>query len=318
MSKITVCAVGFDGLDICVAENIRKFYIELGCRIIISNTPLSADILVILRGMVPKLDCQSYQQVHMYNYVGQDRSQMLLENVNKLICLEAAPSLSKLRPILRPPIVVKNIQTWHPVYPSIWKLSICEPDYGVTHVGNYKPIKKNEPDVVQAELLSALKIDSGYVWGRGWQNHLPLRLTRGPVSLWKVPRIFSRSIVTLGVRYPYQREHNLISSRLWMAPINGCPVVSQEPSISFELPGVYFANYSSAVTQYGINCKIERKQLALQAEQFWANHTADVFRQIAIYMEDVKALTRWNTKHLSANFVYILKISLRKLKSAFE
>jgi hypothetical protein len=118
-AKLIASIVNFDGIDFCVAENVRQFYTRLGCVPVVSRTIVDADILVILRGSCDLVDCSKYQEVHVFNYVGQNRSRMVLKNVRRLVYIEVSSSLESWRPSAdRAPDLI--IRARHPVYPELW------------------------------------------------------------------------------------------------------------------------------------------------------------------------------------------------------
>jgi hypothetical protein len=296
MNSPLVNIVGFDGLDGCVTENVRHLYRRLGCRVVVGRVPVSADILVILRGSPAELDCSRYGSVHLYNYVGQDRAGARLVGAREVVLVEASLSLAELRPKFIDCGKIDTIRAWHPVYGRPWTSRPTRVRFNFVHVGNYKPVAAGTtPDAPNFALLSALKAGEGPVWGNGWNALLPLEICRGPVPLWKVPRIYRQSRAAYGVRYPFQRTHQLISSRFWMAPLNGCVVVSDEATLDRNLPGVYFDSLDRA-GEFARSGDA-RRELMREAAVFWRDYTHSLEREFRFRIMQVPC----GSTHLSAS-----------------
>ena len=316
MNKIA-CIASLDGLDNCVAENTKKSYRDLGFVTIVGTGIVGADILVLLRGGISKtIDCSCYQTVHVYNYVGQDNSQIILENVKHLVLIEHQVSLEPLRPKAdrRPDAVIR---ARHAVFPQLWQQEPRQIRCLVSHVGNYKQLTTcGALDAPQQELINHMNGVGADVWGRGWQTILSSAKIHRAVSLWAVPRIFASANVTLGLRYPYQRQHDLISSRYWLAPLTGCPVVSAEPALHQDVPGVMFASYDNCGSfRLGHN---DRRLLAKRTASYWSDLTDSLQSQLRENMRSIQHETPYRFGHAKIWFQHEINMFLRRTKSRIE
>lgn len=290
-------------------------YRRLGLHPVVGRRLVDADVLVLLRGVKAcEIDCSGYQAVHVFNYVGQDYSTIRLTNVNRLLLVERQATLSLWRPRAdRPPDVI--VPGWHPVYPRLWKHRPRQPAIQASHVGNFKPIRdRHALDWSQHKLIECLSQNSMAVWGRGWKGCLPPRCIKGSISLWRVPALFSMTSATLGLRYPNQRRHDLISSRYWLAPLVGCPVVSDEQPLRETLPGVLFASYDIARSL--TLSDPERKRLTDESEHFWQDRTLALERALAADLYNVRAVVPPGLTHMQMQATYRFGVWARRLKSA--
>lgn len=306
----------FDGIDFCVAENVRKFYQRLGCLPVLARTALPADILVILRGSGTEIDCRDYQEVHVFNYVGQSRSGLRLRNVCSLVYIESQPSLERLRPQSdREPSLI--VPARHPVYPELWRTDLRPIRYGCCHIGNYKRLSSGTTvDEVQQCLIDYITTTRSPVWGRGWDNILPKACRMGSVSLWKVLTLYAKSRVSLGLRYPYQRDHRLISSRYWLASLNGCPTVSEEPPLDVDMPGIIFRPYATS-NELSLSMP-ERHSLVEAATDYWQRVTRRMEDALRPRIESLCPRPRSPWQLRLARLRYANEVVLRKIKSALE
>ncbi len=301
----------------CVAANTELLYRRLRTTPIMGRSIVAADLLVLLRGAGRMdIDCAPYQSVHVFNYVGQDRSQIRLRNVRHLVVIEHQPSMRGLRPSAdRLPDAV--ISGRHAVYPELWRREPDEIRTPSCHIGNYKPISGPfGSDPCQSNLVRELAASRLPVWGRGWNAVLDHRCLRGSVSLWRVPRIFAKARSTLGLRYPYQREHDLISSRYWLAPLAGCPVLSDEPALLDAVPGTLFGPYSSW-DQINLSTS-DRRSLAEEAARFWADRTSVLEDALRSEVRRLEPRTGTLIPQLGIRARYAVEVLARKAKSALE
>lgn len=315
--KLIANIVNFDGIDFCVAENVRQFYTRLGCVPVVARSIVEADILVILRGSCDMVDCSKYQEVHVFNYVGQNRSRMVLRNVQRLVYIEVSPSLESWRPSVdRPPDLV--IAARHPVYPELWTRRIIDIEHEITHVGNYKRIGSGQSgaDQIQQKMVEFVTKHQIPVWGRNWGGVLPESCLMGPVSLWKVLDLYAQTRISLGIRYPEQRTHRLISSRYWLATLNGCPILSDEDSTGDEIPGVIFRPYDHSL-EYSASLH-DRMILAENARMFWIKETLAMEESLRPRIGSLSPVTSATRQHLTVRFKYFAEVMARKVKSRIE
>ena len=287
-NKPTVSIASLDGIDFCVMENIRHLYSKLGASCIIGRRAMPADVLVLVRGTTAEINCDGYQQVHVYNYVGHDLSNMVLRNCSEVVFIEGDASLAKLRPRIGDAEVC-TITGRHPVYPELWAVAPRDIAYGVTHIGNRKYEEtKRRHDVIQRSLEQAILRTGAIVWGHGWETLLKPFQRKGLAPLTRVPALFSQTSVTLGIRYSYQRQHQLISSRFWLAPLCGCPVLSEEPVLYESIPGVVFAPYATAAEIRDSTNYSERQILASESAAFWRLKTAVIEESLEHQMASLR------------------------------
>lgn len=311
MRRPIVNIVNFDGIDYCVTENTRRLYVSLGCRCVVSRRAMPADVLVILRGVVPEIDCAGYQDIHVFNYVGQDRSRTNLRNPRRLAFVEASTSLADLRP-QGGNAERATIHGWHPVYPEMWKRVPAGIRFHCSHIGNrkYYPTQEGE-DPIRAALLDCIVQSRAIVWGLGWDDVVPAAQRMGESSLWNVPTLFAMTRVTLGFRYPYQRQHKLISGRYWLAPLCGCPVISEEPPLDENIPGVHFRSYATADSL--VMDDAQRNALAEAAAEYWTYKTALLTVAMRERLAVVDPVTRPMWSHAIAQSSYFLEKSMKRL-----
>jgi hypothetical protein len=311
--------VGLDGFDIDVAENLRVCYRRLGQSVVLSRTPMRADILAIMRGAVRELDCSGWTQVHVFNYVGQDRSAMTLTNARDVIFIDSNDVEAKrCRPQMDCKTVTREIVAWHPVYPSLWAKGALRLRAAVNHIGNYKRLGNADgDDECQLEMVAALRTLRAPVWGRGWEKILPRDCVRGPVSLWSVIEIFRSTGVTLGLRYPTQRRMNLISGRYWLGPLNGCVVLSQEPSLPTTVPGLVFSPFRCH-TDVDVRDRT-RASLAMEACEFWTRYSSDFETELGKILPGARSLhSAFRLDVLYRKGAYRCQVIARRIKSRIE
>lgn len=315
--RLTACITSHDGMDMCVCANTKVLYERLGILPALCTRLVPADVLVLLRGGGSfDVDCAEYQSVHVYNYVGQDRSGITLRNVRHLVVIEHQDSLAHLRPKAdRAPDHVVSAR--HAVYPEMWRRPPRRYTIDSCHIGNYKPITRDGAlDPPQRNLISHVNSHSVPVWGRGWDDLLDARCLKGSVSLWRVPEIYAHASATLGLRYPYQREHDLISSRYWLAPLAGCPVISDEPPLRDPVPGVFFDTFDNARVRR--MSQSARADLATESARYWSDRTQCLESRLSSAMTGLSPLVGRSMSFDRARATYLFSVLTRKLKSAIE
>lgn len=163
-------------------------------------------------------------------------------------------------------------------------------------------------------MINAIVSQQTPVWGRWWQGIIPENLIHGSVSLWKVIQIYSRARAAFGLRYPKQREQGLISSRYWLAPLNGCSVVSDEVEVpGVQIPGVTFAPYD--FVEHISAAMSERRSAAQSAAEFWAAQSAVINEGIANRLQHLVPRYKRTLNIMRLEARYRASIRARKVKS---
>lgn len=256
-----------DGFDLCVLNNQIDFYRLLGFNVFYSNKIHPANLLVILRGksfsdeVIRKINESNYSQIHVFDYAGQQTSKICKDLLGDVVVV--APSMNSIaRDIPDNKIIIT-----HP-YISLERW-VCRRTYTrkneLIHIGNYKA--QSDGDMQLKSLNKFINRENVTVYGSGWANIIESDRNRGPVRITEVPRLYTNHKYAIGIMHPFQRD-NTYSSRFWLAPLNGCLVLSEDGLFSGKIPGVYIVDYSDLTINNlpRINCD----DIAKTALQFWS------------------------------------------------
>lgn len=298
-----------DMYDKDVFINIRIFYARCGYRFVGFNKN-NSDLIVILRGTRQNLMDYS-GSIHVYDYVKNFREYGEFFNTNLpnryLITLETGIDIR----------FGHEIRAYLPVFPKFWQNLVSVDsirNQGITHIGSYKGLK----DSVEQGMINFLKRKNVKVFGFNWSK---VGIITSGLSHFKSNRMFSQSMITVGLMYPYQRGKTL-SSRAWHGPIHGCYLLSHESEAvkSLNLPGLIYTKLWDETVLIDLSA-FDAKKLRLLATEYWENHTDDLALKLGMsMMRRSRGLERWlvfyelKFKHLKGNFRSRFFAALRAFK----
>jgi hypothetical protein len=289
-----------DSVDWCVMTNLVWFFRRLGFSVSWSKALACCDVLVLVRGCkLPPISSDVFGSVKalvVFDYVGNDQIELLsaVSKFGKPIlhfrsCGDIASTAES-----KQSGSIESIRKPLPVNVRFWRKKPTTARWRAVYVGNRKNLPSDE---CSADLDLAISSGTVDVWGRWWTGLVPDCRLHKPITVYSVPSVYSRSEVTLGLMYPFQREHGCYSSRQWLAPLAGCVVVS-ECENSFHAPGV--------VTRKGGHYYPERVQvadrenLAIEASSFWETHTDHALSHVADWLANHQILSRKNVSQAAA------------------
>lgn len=258
-----------DAVDFCVLTNLRIMFRRLGFRVTWSKQVRRCNILVVMRAeQISPDDLEHVSEqtpVIVFGYVGKP-CEVVISQLKKRNCsILFVPASEQLPPqndgtfdtLIAPP----------PVYPEMWMRPILKDAFIYAYLGNRKQLGT---DQWQQRLEGW--IDSGQVdvWGRWWSGHCPDIRRHGAVSIFTVPEIYRRSIYSLGLMYPFQRDMKTFSGRYWLAPLCGAHVLAETDSYS-DVPGVLvYKAPDLPVNRFSLE---DRSDLQQKARLYWKHRT---------------------------------------------
>jgi hypothetical protein len=248
-----------DGFDLCVLHNLKQLYKGMGFVTLVGTRPIISDLNVFPRGVRASEVCfvNKSKCAHVYNYTGIDMSGLDVTNPR---CSFFCPSVKMFE---RVPRVENLVHAFPPVDIASW----CDGQagekvkYEVVHVGTFKSAgaTHGHRDGMQMEMEKMIRNHASDIWGEGWPSCVKgVRHGRLPIAI--VPRIYSSSRCAIGVMYPTQRDVTF-SSRFWLAPINGCTLISEPGLFAKEVPGV--------VVSTAFKSSLAARCDATQARDYW-------------------------------------------------
>jgi len=262
---IRICnVVSQDGFDLDVLANLIAFYATTGYVVVPTTTPIKrSDLLVLKRGVYTEaFSGIDTKEVHVYDYTGVDNAiyNHSFSHIPRRCYISSNPKS------LKDWVVIND---FHPVVPELWSGRSVATENTLIHIGNYKPQQGADP--IYHEFLSLLERNSAIIWGRGWDG---LEVdTRGSVSLSGCIKLYRRYKKAVGYMYLWQRDH-YISGRMWLAPLNGCAIFSEETAQLQFIPGVY--HYSD------VDIRVDSEEIAAEARKFWSEKCAALSQQILL------------------------------------
>jgi hypothetical protein len=163
-----------------------------------------------------------------------------------------------------------------PVYTKHWvSRKKLKAKYLVTHIGNYKPYYAGQGDPYAREFMKQIDSEFVHVWGRGWPNTPGREIKIKKASLYSVSAIYKKSLLALGMMYPFQRDLT-ISGRYWHAPLNGAYVLSEPNFLASSIPGVLETTYENDFDEVISNITIEsRNELQKKSKIYWDENYRD-------------------------------------------
>jgi hypothetical protein len=266
--------MSFDYSDFDVLLNVRAFYRLSGFLIVSSSRLSDCDLLVVLRGIPPRVFCEYTGPIHFYDYVLEHK--LNLRDYFPNATFISIVSLSQRHAIADN---CRAIYGYLPVIPSLWYLPFCflRRSSLPLHVSNYKPLAD---DPFQLQIISLVKEGKIRLYGSKWDR---IQIHARPLSYLSANIMLNKTLICFGLMYPYQRGKSL-SGRMWQAPIQGCVVISEKETNPFLCPGVITVESFSELPF------IQRHNpaaLSREASEFWLEKT----KQLA---NDLDLLLDWN------------------------
>lgn len=254
--------LSYDYLDFDVFLNIYVFYRLAGYRILRNIDPLRSGLVVLLRGIPPRIYPDFTGVVHVYDYV----KEYLVDYASYF---PSASTIYLVSVSISPEIASSGSYTYIPGYlpiiPQIWttnnyqKKSILSP----LHISNYKPMGF---DFFQQQLIQLARLGMVKIYGAKWDK---VDIQASILSYFSANRLLAKASHCYGLMYPYQRGSSL-SGRMWQAPLHGCCVLSEPRTNIFDCPGVYevddYLQAARRLPTYG-------PLLARHARDYWMNKT---------------------------------------------
>jgi hypothetical protein len=255
--------LSYDYLDLDVFLNIYVFYRLAGYRILRNIDPVRSGLVVLLRGVPPRIYSDFTGVVHVYDYVKEHlfdyASYFPSASTIYLVSVSISPEIASSDSYV-------YIPGYLPVIPQIWtknhhqKKSIRSP----LHISNYKPMGF---DFFQHQLIQLARLGLVKIYGGKWDK---VDIQASSLTYYSANKLLAKASHCYGLMYPYQRGSSL-SGRMWQAPLHGCCVLSEPSTNIFDCPGVFeIDDYLQSVHRlptYG-------PLLARQARDFWMTKTS--------------------------------------------
>ena len=287
-----------DMYDKDVFINVRIFYARCGYRFVGFNKKTS-DLIIILRGTTQNLTGFT-GAIHVYDYVKNFKSYREIietELPNRyLITLETGLDFG----------FNKEVRAYLPVFPKFWLNLVPkneERNMGLTHIGSYKGLN----DSVEQGMIEFLKREEATVFGFNW---LKAGIRTSGLSHYQSNRMFSKSLITVGLMYHYQRGKTL-SSRAWHGPIHGCYLLSHESEEvkGLNAPGLVYTQ-SWEETLLRDTTSFDAKELSSLATKFWENHTAHLALELGMSMTRGSRILEW--------WLVVFELKFKHIKDSFR
>ncbi len=298
--KYTCLLYAGDGFDEEVLKNVKYMYEELEYLVAYGDVITRTNLLVLLRFSnldLNQLKNADIDEVHIFDYVCDSTkiTEIVKARPDVRIRIYVSSQLRKdeLEALQKKKMLDLNaeiVKAFYPVVTKFWKGEIRHPTkFRFIHIGNYK--STYEDDLVSQEFLKLIYKLNCKVYGAGWDtNHKHLFAKK--VRLNETVKMYAGSQYALGQMYPYQRGKT-VSGRFWLAPLNGCVLISEGLISDFDFPGVIaYRDF-----RFKERTLAERKALASSAKRFWDYQ----------YLL-TRALSKTNHKHrkYSKNFFILL------------
>ena len=272
LPKKRCCILSFDYSDFDVLLNVSAFYRLAGFLIVSPKQFSECDLLVILRGIPPRVFSEYTGLIHCYDYVLECDVDLHYYFPNAS-CVSVI-SISRQRDSLNDS---STIYGYLPVIPSLWHfpLQFTRRSSLPLHVSNYKPLVD---DPFQQQIIALAKAGKLRVYGSKWDR---IKISARPLSYLSANIILRTTSLCYGLMYPYQRGKSL-SGRMWQAPIQGCVVISEKETNPFLCPGVF------AVESFSDPPLIQRHNpdvLARQASEFWLTKTNLLANDLDLFLD---------------------------------
>jgi hypothetical protein len=254
------CFLSFDYVDFDVFLNARIFYRLAGYSILPSEKSSLCNLLVVFRGIPPRIYKEHTGPIHFYDYVCEHSINLsdFFPNASSItvISIDLSDHDSSL---------VKSVCGYLPVFPSLWQLSIpfSRRSAKPLHISNYKPLVD---DPYQQQLITLIKAGIIRVYGAKWDG---IQIKARPLSYLSANLKLASASLCFGLMYPYQRGKSL-SGRMWQAPLHGCIVISETRTNLYSCPGVF--EVSSYEESFPLD-SISPSELASEAALFWIKKT---------------------------------------------
>lgn len=272
LAKKRCCFLSFDYSDFDVLLNASTFYRLAGYLIIPPLRLPECDLLVVFRGIPPRVYTEYTGLIHFYDYVCEHEIN-IREYFPNASCISVV-SISRQHNRITKSFFIYG---YLPVIPSIWQFSLpfLRRSSPPLHVSNYKPLVN---DLFQQQLISLVKAGKVRVFGSKWDR---IQVRARPLSYLSANIILSTSSICYGLMYPYQRGKSL-SGRMWQAPIQGCVVLSEKGSNPFRCPGVFAVeNFADLPLIHSYN----PDELAQAASEFWLMKTKSLANDLDLFLD---------------------------------
>ena len=272
LSSSNCCQVlSSDYLDLDVFLNIHVFYRLAGYRILTKLHQSTCDLIVLLRGIPPRVYTEFTGTVHVYDYVKE----------SELDYAHFFPSASSIHLISVSHrsessffVASSYIAGYLPVIPEIWtssshyEKSIKTP----LHISNFKPMQS---DRFQEQLVQLARMGLIKIYGAKWDK---IGILASSLTYHSANKLLAKANHCFGLMYPYQRGTSL-SGRMWQAPLHGCYVLSEPQTNIFHCPGVVEVDdYLQAIH----SLPTQGELLASEARDFWKNKTQQLASDLGL------------------------------------
>jgi hypothetical protein len=313
-----ICLIfGHDGgLDLDITLNLVSFYKKLGFKTIYSTKLYNADLLVVLRAIDKSIDLSTYyyQMIHVFDYVGWDYDRFLA-SIDHQITYIFCTAEKKRQSIIEKCRFPENhiFVVFPPVETSLWIAKEQNRKYDFVHIGNHKFSVSTDSDPVKAKfdkILQTLNVD---VWGRRWNDIVKKELCHGEIELFNVPKIYAQSKIALGLMYPFQRDVTY-SGRFWLAPLNGCFLISEQGLYTREIPGIIESNYTFLDIKNKINAELDKTELKEVAKKYWDKQYEKTLACVKPTLTFIQTKTGNGNRYM----LYLFVLSIRLLKRCYR
>ena len=289
-AKKNCCFLSFDYVDFDVFLNARIFYRLAGYSFLSIDKLSLCNLLVIFRGIPPRIYKEYTGPIHFYDYVCE-------HSINLPDFFPSASAITVIS-IEFPDYhssSVNSVYGYLPVFPSLWQFAfpLLRRTPRPLHISNYKPLAD---DPYQQQLIRLINACIIRVYGAKWDL---IQVKARPLSYLSANFRLASASLCYGLMYPYQRGKSL-SGRMWQAPLQGCIVISEKNTNLFSCPGVF--EVSSYEEFFSLD-SISPTELASQAALFWIKKT----KCLAV---DLNLVLNWNT--LAQEVAYARLLMLRQ------
>jgi hypothetical protein len=266
-----------DGGDTCVFRNLRRFYSNLGFRVLFSKKIVSnCSLLVIMRGNDVWFadDFDFNTPVHVYNYTGLNQSRLIdvldKKNINYLYFSITDKIREQDNVCAVHALIVKL-----PVYPELWAKKIKKRQFKFVHVGANKIKFEKNKSYVNLDFEMFIRIHPVKLWGNGWGD------SEKHISVYNLHKIYGVSEFGLGLMYSFQNQLGTFSSRYFQAPLNGCYLFTEGKDYLAEIPGLIYCDYKNTIDSNICNDVQSAALLQQKAISYWTKETRKTEEAVA-------------------------------------
>jgi hypothetical protein len=187
----------------------------------------------------------------------------------------------------------RNFKGYHPVYTKFWTHKNIKKTISFVHIGTRKAsIRVNNADLIYLHFENILRkyiLDQDLkLFGRGWEE---FRINVSALNLFSVAKVYSKSVLTIGVLWDIQR-YKTLNARYILAPLNGCFLYCEKDTNLINVPGVF--SYDEIDLLPSMKKRMSHEKLRLESMQFWDKHTGLIAESLGMKYRKTAGLGLYN------------------------